>query len=98
LLSSIRTYISLPCRIGRTNIVKFSVYIFQGSVIWNLLFAFIGMQLGNNWEDIDNYSVYLEILLLAVCSGFVIWFIIKKPQDNFIHYLLLGDYTKDSQG
>jgi len=42
----------------------------------------------NNWEDIDNYSVYLEILLLAVCSGFVIWFVIKKPQDNFIHYLL----------
>jgi hypothetical protein len=50
------------------------------------------MQVGNNWEHKDNYSVYLEILLLAVCSGFVIWLVIKKPKDNFIHYPLLGDY------
>jgi hypothetical protein len=60
--------------------------------MWNSLFPFVGMQVGNNWEVNDNYSVYLEILLLPVCSGFVIWLVIKKPKDNFIHYPLLGDY------
>ena len=53
------------------------------------------MQLGNNWEHIDNHWGYLEMLLLAACSGFVSWLVIKKPHDNFIHYLLLGDYIKD---
>ncbi len=46
------------------------------------------MQLGNHWEDVDNYSVYPEILLLAVCSGFVIWYIIKNHK-IIVHYLLL---------
>ena len=60
--------------------------------MWNSLFPFVDMQVGNNWEVNDNYSVYLKILLLPVCSGFVIWLVIKKPKDNFIHYPLLGDY------
>jgi membrane protein DedA with SNARE-associated domain len=78
LLPAIRTYISLPCGIGKTNLVKFSVYTFLGSVIWNTLFIYVGMQLGNNWQDIDKYSIYLDILLVSVITGFVIWFIIKK--------------------
>ncbi len=82
LLPAIRTYISLPCGIGRTNIIKFSIYTFLGSIIWNTVFTYIGMQLGNNWEHIDNYSVYLEILLLSVCSGFVIWIIVKKVKKH----------------
>ena len=66
LLPAIRTYISLPCRIGRTNILKFSISAFIGSIMWNSLFPFVGMQVGNNWEHNDNYSVYLEIMLLSV--------------------------------
>lgn len=60
--------------------------------MWNSLFPFVGMQVGNNRELNDNYSVYLEIILLAVLSRFVIWLVIKKPKDNLIHYPLLGDY------
>lgn len=53
------------------------------------------MQVGNNWKHNDNYSVSLEILQLAVCSGFVICLVIKNPTDNFIHYPLLGDCIND---
>jgi len=78
LLPAIRTYISLPCGIGKTNFIKFSIYTFLGSVIWNTMFTYIGIHLGNKWEDIDKYSVYLEILAVCVITGFVIWFVIKK--------------------
>lgn len=77
LLPAIRTYISLPCGIAKMNLFKYSIYTFFGSVIWNTMFTYIGIQLGSNWQDIDNYSIYLEIVSGCVIVAFVIWFIAK---------------------
>ena len=77
LLPAIRTYISLPCGIAKMNLFKYSIYTFFGSIIWNTMFTYIGMQLGSNWQDIDNYSIYLEIVTGCVIVAFVIWFITK---------------------
>jgi membrane protein DedA with SNARE-associated domain len=41
------------------------------------MFTYIGIQLGSNWQDIDNYSIYLEIVSGCVIVAFVIWFITK---------------------
>jgi membrane protein DedA with SNARE-associated domain len=41
------------------------------------MFTYIGMQLGSNWHDIDNYSIYLEIISGCVIVAFVIWFITR---------------------
>lgn len=77
LLPAIRTYISLPCGIAKMNLFKYSVYTFFGSIIWNTMFTYIGIQLGSNWQDIDNYSIYLEIVSVCLIVVFVIWFITK---------------------
>jgi membrane protein DedA with SNARE-associated domain len=77
LLPAIRTYISLPCGIAKINLFKYSIYTFFGSVIWNTMFTYIGIQLGSNWKDIDNYSIYLEIVSVCVIVAFIIWFITK---------------------
>lgn len=77
LLPAIRTYISLPCGVAKMNLLKYSIYTFLGSVIWNSIFTYIGIQLGSKWQEIDNYSIYLEIVTGCVIVAFVIWFIIK---------------------
>jgi membrane protein DedA with SNARE-associated domain len=77
LLPAIRTYISLPCGVAKMNLLKYSIYTFIGSVIWNTIFTYIGIQLGSKWQEIDNYSIYLEIVTGCVIVTFVIWFIIK---------------------
>lgn len=82
LIPAIRTYISLPCGIGKTNFIKFSIYTFLGSIIWNTIFTYVGIQLGNKWEDIDKYSIYLDIVLACVIAGFVIWFVAKIRRRN----------------
>src|SRR5918994_6715439 len=92
LLPAIRTYISLPCGVAKMNLLKYSIYTFFGSVIWNTMFTYIGMQLGSNWQDIDNYSIYLEIVSGCVIIAFVIWFIIKmlrKRRPNKKSYCIL---------
>jgi len=59
------------------SLLKYSIYTFIGSVIWNTIFTYIGIQLGSNWQDIDNYSIYLEIVTACAIVVLAIWFTIK---------------------
>jgi len=71
LLPIIRTYISFPAGIAQMDIKKFSLFTFAGALPWCALFAWLGMQLGNNWQMI---RVKLESFDLAV--GVVILFVV----------------------
>ena len=77
LLPAVRTYISLPCGVGKTNFVKFSIYTFLGSLIWNSMLTYVGIIFGQNWENIDKYAIYLDVVSVCVITGFVIWFFVK---------------------
>lgn len=82
LLPAVRTYISLPCGVGKANFVKFSIYTFLGSLIWNSMLTYVGILLGNNWKNIDKYAIYLDIVAAAVIVGFIIWFVVKVRRRN----------------
>jgi membrane protein DedA with SNARE-associated domain len=77
LLPAIRTYISLPCGVAKMNLLKYSIYTFIGSVIWNTIFTYIGIQLGSKWQEIDKYLIHLEIVTGSVIVAFAISLIIK---------------------
>ena len=72
LLPVVRTF-SLPAGIGRTNFSKFAIYTLAGSLIWNTILTYAGLQLGHNWRHIDRYSRYLDIIAVIVIIAFVIW-------------------------
>ncbi|HMG37691.1 MAG TPA: DedA family protein [Nitrososphaeraceae archaeon] len=82
LLPAVRTYISLPCGVGKANFVKFSIYTFLGSLIWNSMLTYVGILFGNNWKNIDKYAIYLDIVAACVIVGFVIWFVVKVRRRN----------------
>jgi len=35
------------------------------------------MQLGNNWKNIDRYSIYLDIVTICIIVGFSAWLVLK---------------------
>jgi membrane protein DedA with SNARE-associated domain len=80
LLPGIRTYVSLPAGIGKTNFTKFVAYTFAGSLIWNSMLTYVGMSLGSNWKNIDKYSTYLDVAALLAVAVFVIWFVYKTKR------------------
>lgn len=82
LLPGIRTYVSLPAGLGKTRPRKFVLYTLAGVVIWNSLLTFIGMQLGRRWQNIDKYSVYLDIIAVALVAAFVIYFVYTNTRDR----------------
>ena len=93
LLPAVRTYISLPCGVGKANFVKFSIYTFLGSLIWNSMLTYVGILLGNNWKNIDKYAIYLDIVAACVIVGFIIWFVVmvrrrnKSRQENEVSWI-----------
>jgi membrane protein DedA with SNARE-associated domain len=85
LLPGIRTYVSLPAGIGKTDFKKFVMYSFAGSLIWNSMLLYVGMNLGRNWKNIDKYSVYLDIAAVLSVAVFIAWFVYKtKRKSNAI--------------
>ena len=82
LLPGIRTYVSLPAGIGKARPKKFVIYTLAGVVIWNSFLTFIGMQLGKRWQNIDKYSIDLDIISVALVAAFVIYFMYVSRRDR----------------
>jgi membrane protein DedA with SNARE-associated domain len=82
LLPGIRTYVSLPAGIGKTKFTKFVIYTLAGSLIWNSMLTYVGMNLGSNWKNIDKYSIYLDILAVIAIAVFLIWFLYNSRRKS----------------
>ena len=73
LLPVIRTYISFPAGVAKMNLKKFAFYTFAGALPWCLLFGWLGVKMGNNWDlvraklhDFDLTILLLVIILVAL--------------------------------
>src|SRR5919202_4894557 len=85
LLPGIRTYVSLPAGIGKSNFTKFIIYTFAGSIVWNSMLTYVGMSLGSSWKNIDKYSIYLDVAAILLVAAFIMWFIYNtKRKSNAI--------------
>jgi membrane protein DedA with SNARE-associated domain len=70
-LPVIRTYISFPAGFAEMDVKKFTIYTTLGTIPWVLLFAWLGVKMGNNWEIIreklHNFDLLIAgLIILAV--------------------------------
>ncbi|MFA6254947.1 MAG: DedA family protein [Patescibacteria group bacterium] len=76
LLPVVRTYISFPAGIAKMDLKKFSFYTFIGAFPWCVLFAWLGVKMGDNWELIRQklHNFDLAILILVILAiALYIW-------------------------
>ena len=76
----VRTLISLPIGIMRLSFVKFVIYTTIGSIPWTFLFIYLGLHLGNNWIEVNNYIDLLKIPIRILLIYFIYRFIKKKKR------------------
>lgn len=88
LLPVIRTYISFPAGISKMNLKKFSFYTFAGALPWSILFAWLGVKMGNNWElireKLHNFDLAMAIAVVALAALYV-WRHLKCKQRESIN-------------
>jgi membrane protein DedA with SNARE-associated domain len=85
LLPVVRTYISLPAGISRVSFWKFLFYSFVGSFLWSLPLGFIGMKLGQNWENLHGLFRKFDVIIVILIVLGVTWWVwrhIKNRNKN----------------
>jgi membrane protein DedA with SNARE-associated domain len=76
LLPVIRTFISLPAGISRMSFWRFLVYSLVGSFPWCLALAYVGMKMGQHWQEIRRYFHGADVavgVLIAMGLAFWLW-------------------------
>jgi membrane protein DedA with SNARE-associated domain len=77
LLPVVRTFIALPAGFGRMNMWKFQIYSFIGSLIWCFALAWLGEQLGVQWDTnpaLKSAFHGADFVIVAVAVIAVVWF------------------------
>jgi len=77
MLPVVRTINALPAGIGKMNFPKFCIYTFIGSIPWNLALVLVGYLLKENWNILEKYSLYIDILAVLVVAA-VIFYIVRR--------------------
>ncbi|MNO30281.1 Inner membrane protein YabI [compost metagenome] len=74
----VRHAISVPAGISRMPLGKFTLLTTLAVIPWSALFVYLGMTLGNKWEDIDKVAAkYTNEIILVAIALIIIYFVFK---------------------
>jgi membrane protein DedA with SNARE-associated domain len=76
LLPVVRTFISLPAGIARMNVTRFVLFTFIGAVPWCYFLAYIGLVMGERWNQLRTYFHHMDLIIgaaVAVAAGYFLW-------------------------
>lgn len=74
LVPVIRHLISLIAGIGKMNVKKFTFYTIIGAALWNAILAYLGFILGQHWDEVNQYTDQISLVILILLIGFVVYF------------------------
>lgn len=82
LMPIIRTFISLPAGLAGMNFKKFVLYTFLGSLPWSILLTYVGVKLGDNWQQIKPWFHRLDTVVLVGILLTVFYLILHRRRNR----------------
>ena len=79
----IRHLISLPAGMGKMNLTKFIIYTIIGAGLRNTFLTLVGKYLKENRELVMKYSHTVDIVVLAILVGIVVWFVYRQLRKRY---------------
>ncbi|MDX2251512.1 MAG: DedA family protein [Nitrospira sp.] len=76
MLPVVRTFISLPAGIANMNFPRFVIFTFIGALPWCYLLAYIGVRMGEEWDNLRGYFHQFDVVIgivLALGLGYFLW-------------------------
>ena len=74
----VRTFISLPAGAARMPFWRFTLYTVLGCIPWVIMLTWVGVMLGDNWEEIRSWLHYADYAVVAALVALVVWFVVKR--------------------
>lgn len=78
LLPVVRTFISFPAGISKMSFKKFSFYTFIGSLPWSFALTWLGVKMGENWENLEFYFQKFDWLIISLIILAIGWWLYHK--------------------
>ena len=82
----IRSLISIPAGSCNMNFLKFLIYSFFGSLIWNSILVLLGRLAANNWQKIikiiNTYTNITIVILIFLIITSIFWFYKRKKKNK----------------
>ncbi|MBM7839346.1 membrane protein DedA with SNARE-associated domain [Alkalihalobacillus xiaoxiensis] len=86
-LPIVRTAVSVPCGLAKMSIVKFSLYTGLAMLPITALYVYIGLQLGEHWQDaaplFNQYLKPVAFVIILLVVIFVIYKIINNSKKGY---------------
>jgi membrane protein DedA with SNARE-associated domain len=82
MLPVIRTFISLPAGVARMPFWRFTLFTVLGCLPWVLLLAFIGQQVGANWEKWKDSLHYVDYAVVAAVVVGIALLVVRSRRDR----------------
>ena len=77
----IRSFVSLPAGIFRSNLGTFTLYAFLGSLPWCYFWTYIGLKVGQHWDVVEkNMKIVDGVIALGVAALIFKFFWSRKKQ------------------
>lgn len=80
LMPVVRTFISLPAGISGMNFWRFVFFSFIGSLPWCFFLTFLGLKMGQNWDDLKYWFHRLDVVVIAAIVIMVIFYCCRKKR------------------
>ncbi len=81
LVPGVRTLISLPAGLSEMPLVPFLIYSTLGTTAWVMLLTFLGFQLGEKYELVEEYlGPASKVVLVIIIVAFIAWVVMKQQK------------------
>jgi membrane protein DedA with SNARE-associated domain len=81
-LPVVRTFISIPAGIGKVKIIPFTLAAFIGSFIWSYFLAWLGLKLGEHWNNLEQYFRKFDLVIVIVIVFSLIYWVIRHIKNR----------------
>jgi membrane protein DedA with SNARE-associated domain len=79
----VRHAISIPAGIARMSFMRFTIYTLVAVILWSILFLYFGIQLGQNWQQINQITQpYVKPLMLAALVIAILYLFNKRKNSK----------------
>lgn len=73
-----RSFISIPAGVTRMPLWRFGLLTAAGSFVWNSVFVFAGVLLGEAWPLVERYAEIVQYVVIATAVIAAAWFVLAR--------------------
>lgn len=77
LVPLIRSLVSIPAGLAEMNLIRFSAFTLAGSGLWNAIWIFAGIQLGDRWQEAQDWATSLDRAVQVLLALLMLYLIAR---------------------